>query len=244
MSAPTDVTPTGVPPGTSGTVSTSHIYTVSGLYQLQCTLSDDEGGTDTSSCQVSEYDGDLSPPTATHEPGPQENTHTVTATVSGPGPLSGFRVLFEVTGQNQGATGTCIIGDVLSSTLSPSLSARKKAKETWIGISRVQEMQWCMLLTARESAVKWYHCLYLHHLRKACLRSMPFTHAFQVVRYASSCIHPCIPRHPDTSSLRPFISLAFTNTCLQEIFAFSSSRSISIPRRQQHFGSFVTTSIQ
>jgi hypothetical protein len=50
----------------------------------------------------------LTPATATNELG-SDDTHTVTATVSGePGKVEGWPVSFAVTGQNAGATGTCV----------------------------------------------------------------------------------------------------------------------------------------
>lgn len=60
---------------------------------------------------VGVYDLELAPVTATNELG-SDNEHTVTATLEGPaGAVSGYLVDFAVTGQNAGATGTCVPAD-------------------------------------------------------------------------------------------------------------------------------------
>jgi hypothetical protein len=57
------------------------------------------------------YDLELTPETASNELG-TDNEHTVTATLDGPaGAVDGYLVDFAVTGQNAGATGTCVPAD-------------------------------------------------------------------------------------------------------------------------------------
>ncbi len=70
------------------------------------------GSADVTTCvTVGVYDLELAPATATNELG-SDNEHTVTATLEGPaGEVAGYEVSFAVTGQNAGATGTCVPAD-------------------------------------------------------------------------------------------------------------------------------------
>jgi hypothetical protein len=70
------------------------------------------GSADVTTCvDVGVYDLELTPETATNELG-TDNEHKVTATLEGPaGAVGGYLVSFAVTGQNVGATGTCVPAD-------------------------------------------------------------------------------------------------------------------------------------
>ncbi len=70
------------------------------------------GSAQTTTCvDIGVYDLELTPETATNELG-TDNSHTVTATLEGPaGAVAGYLVDFSVTGQNAGATGTCVPAD-------------------------------------------------------------------------------------------------------------------------------------
>jgi hypothetical protein len=70
------------------------------------------GSADVTTCvDIGVYDLELTPETATNELG-TDNEHTVTAALEGPaGAVGGYLVSFAVTGQNVGATGTCVPAD-------------------------------------------------------------------------------------------------------------------------------------
>ncbi|HET6684114.1 MAG TPA: vWA domain-containing protein [Gaiella sp.] len=70
------------------------------------------GSAQTTTCvDIGVYDLELAPETATNELG-TDTSHTVTATLQGPaGAVGGYLVDFAVTGQNAGATGTCVPAD-------------------------------------------------------------------------------------------------------------------------------------
>jgi hypothetical protein len=116
--APTVLTTNPVTPA-AGPVAVTYATTTAplatGSHQLCGTAfgSDVTGGTaSTTACvTVGVYDLVLAPATATNELG-SDNSHTVTATLNGPaGAVGGYLVSFAVTGQNAGATGTCVPAD-------------------------------------------------------------------------------------------------------------------------------------
>jgi len=115
---PTAVTTTPATPQ-DGPASVTYSTTTAGLdpgsHEICVTAfgTDSTGGSDdvTTCVTVGVYDLELAPETASNELG-TDNEHTVTATLDGPsGAVGGYLVSFAVTGQNAGATGTCVPAD-------------------------------------------------------------------------------------------------------------------------------------
>jgi hypothetical protein len=116
--APTAVTTTPATPQ-NGPASVTYSTMTAGLdpgsHEICVTAfgTDVTGGSaQTTTCvDIGVYDLELAPETATNELG-TDNSHTVTATLHGPaGAVGGYLVDFAVTGQNAGATGTCVPAD-------------------------------------------------------------------------------------------------------------------------------------